>query len=74
MLSTGSTATGRGSALIIAAAFAHPGGYCTADILPPTPHATSGNVAINAAQQISAVAAAGIRRRSVTMAAAPASA
>ena len=30
MLSTGNTATGRGSALITAAAAAHPGGYCTA--------------------------------------------
>src|SRR6185437_11343096 len=57
----GSTATGRGSALIIADTFAHPGGYWTADTLPPTPQARSGNVAINAAQQISAVAAAGIR-------------
>ena len=45
MLSTGRTATGRGSALIIAAAVAHPGGYCTAEILPPTPQARSGSVA-----------------------------
>src|SRR6478735_8877029 len=73
MLSTGSTATGRGSALIIAVARAHPGGYSTGVNLPPTPQARSGNVASNAAQQISAVAAAGIRWRSVTTAAAPAS-
>jgi hypothetical protein len=73
MLSAGSTATGRGSALITAAAAAQPGGYCTATTLPPTPHAKSGSVATNARLHTVAVAKSGSQRRSVTTAAAAAS-
>src|SRR4051794_13054622 len=72
MLSTGSTATGRGSLSISAETAGHAGGYLTGTTLPPTPHARSGNVAISAAQQTSAVATAGIRWRSAATAPAPA--
>ncbi len=73
MLSGGRATTGKGSALIRAAAAAHPEGYCTARMWLPTPQARSGSTAINAAHPTAADAAMGTRRRlTVTGAAAAA--
>ena len=74
MTSGGSTATGRGSALIIAAAAGQAGGYRTEPSWPPTPQARSGSTATSAAQHTAAAAGAGSHRRTVTTAAAPATA
>ena len=58
----------------IAAAAGQAGGYRTEPSWPPTPQARSGSTATSAAQHTAAAAGAGSHRRTVTTAAAPATA